>query len=262
MALTPIRPAAAIRNRYEARVHALLDIMSADLIKAIKRQWNSDEPETVLLGADKSASAALGELMARLGKRWLRRFDDLADNMADYFASAVKKRCDLTLAGQLRKAGFTVQFKMTPAMRDAYNAVRAENVSLIKSIGSQHLDKVEQLVMQSVSQGRDLGALTKELQRQTGVSKRRASFIARDQNNKATAAMRSAREQEVGITEGIWLHSGGGKVPRESHKAFSGKRFKLAEGHDFGDGFGKVRPGEAISCRCTWRAILPIAGLN
>lgn len=257
MALTPIRPAAAIRNRYEARVHALLDIMSADLIKAIKRQWNSDEPETVLLGADKSASAALGELMARLGKHWLSRFDDLADNMADYFASAVKKRCDLTLAGQLRKAGFTVQFKMTPAMRDAYNAVRAENVSLIKSIGSQHLDKVEQLVMQSVSQGRDLGALTKELQRQTGVSKRRASFIARDQNNKATATMRSVREQEAGITEGIWMHSGGGKEPRPEHKSFSGKRFKLGEGHDFGDGFGKVLPGQAINCRCTWRPVIP-----
>lgn len=257
MTLSAIRPSAPIRNRYEARVHALLDIMSADIIRAVKRQWNSDEPETVLLGSDKSPSEMLRELMVRLGKHWQSRFDDLADNMADYFATAVNKRCDLTLASQLRKAGFSIRFKMTPAMRDAFNAVRAENVSLIKSIGSQHLAKVEQLVMQSVSQGRDLGILTKELQRQTGVSKRRASFIARDQNNKATATMRGVREQEAGITEGIWMHSGGGKEPRPEHKSFSGKRFKLSEGHDFGDGFGKVLPGQAINCRCTWRPVIP-----
>lgn len=149
-----IRPSAPIRNRYEARVHALLDIMSADVIKAVKRQWQSDEPETVLLGSDKSPSELLRELMRRLGKHWQSRFDELADNMADYFSTAVQKRCDLTLAAQLRKAGMSVRFKMTAPMRDAFNAVRAENVSLIKSIGQQHLAKVEQLVMQSVSQGR------------------------------------------------------------------------------------------------------------
>ncbi len=257
MTLSAIRPSAPIRNRYEARVHALLDIMSADVIKAVRRQWESDEPETVLLGADKSPSELLRELMRRLAKHWQNRFDDLADSMADYFATAVQKRCDLTLANQLRKAGFSIRFKMTPAMRDAFNAVRAENVSLIRSIGSQHLAKVEQLVMQSVSQGRDLGTLAKELQRQTGISKRRASFIARDQNNKATATMRAVREQEVGITEGIWMHSGGGKEPRPEHKSFAGKRFKLSEGHDFGDGFGKVLPGQAINCRCTWRPVIP-----
>lgn len=252
-----IRPSAPIRNRYEARVHALLDIMSADVIKAVKRQWQSDEPETVLLGSDKSPSELLRELMRRLGKHWQSRFDELADSMADYFSTAVQKRCDLTLAAQLRKAGMSVRFKMTAPMRDAFNAVRAENVSLIKSIGQQHLAKVEQLVMQSVSQGRDLGTLTKEMQRQTGISKRRASFIARDQNNKATATMRAVREREVGVTEGIWMHSGGGKEPRPDHKSFSGKRFKLAEGHDFDDGFGPVLPGQAINCRCTWRPVIP-----
>lgn len=64
--LTPIRPSAPIRNRYETRVHALLDIMSADIIKAVKRQWDADEPKTVLLGADKSAAEMLRELMRRL----------------------------------------------------------------------------------------------------------------------------------------------------------------------------------------------------
>lgn len=252
-----IRPAAPIRNRYEARVHALIDEMGKALIREIKQQWEDDAPETVLLGSDKSPSQMLSDLMRRLGKHWQSRFDDLADSMADYFATAVQRRCELTLAAQLRKAGMSVRFKMTAPMRDAFNAVRAENVSLIKSIGQQHLGKVEQLVMQSVSQGRDLGTLTRELQRQTGITKRRASRIALHQNNMATATMRAVREKEVGITEVVWLHSGGGKEPRESHKSFSGKRFLLSEGHDFDDGFGKVLPGQAIGCRCTWRPVIP-----
>jgi SPP1 gp7 family putative phage head morphogenesis protein len=255
--LAPIRPSAPLRNRYEARIHALIEEMGKSLIYNIKAQWRKDTPETVIMGADKSAAELLREMLERLGTHWQARFDDLAERMAEYFSSAVNRRCDMTLASQLRKAGMSVRFKMTPAMRDAYAAVRAENIGLIRSIAQQHLSKVETLVMQSVSQGRDLGTLTRELQRQTGVSKRRASFIARDQNNRATATMRAVREAEVGITEGIWMHSGGGKEPRPEHKSFSGKRFKLSEGHDFGDGFGKVLPGQAINCRCTWRPVIP-----
>ena len=254
---SPIRPSTPLRIRYEARIHALLDEMSKSLIYHISAQWRKDEPETVLYGADRSASEALRAIITKLGKQWQGRFDHLSDNLADYFAHSVRNRCDRTLAAEMRKAGLTVRFKMTPAMRDAFDAVRAENVGLIRSIGQQHLVKVEALVMQSVSRGRDLGTLTRELQRQTGVSKRRASFIARDQNNKSTATIRSVRERELGITEGIWMHSGGGKEPRPEHKSFSGKRFKLAEGHDFGDGMGPVLPGVAINCRCTWRAVVP-----
>jgi SPP1 gp7 family putative phage head morphogenesis protein len=254
---SPIRPSSPLRIRYEARIHALVDEMAKSLAWHIKAQWRRDTPETVLMGADKSPAEALQELLERLGKHWQSRFDDLAEKMAEYFSTSVRNRCDSALASELRRAGMSIRFKMTPAMRDAFDAVRAENVSLIKSIGSQHLAKVETMVMQSVSQGRDLGQLTRQLQRQTGVTKRRASFLARDQNNKATATMRAIREQEVGITEGIWMHSGGGKEPRPEHKSFSGKRFKLSEGHDFGDGFGKVLPGQAINCRCTWRPVIP-----
>lgn len=255
--LSPIRPSSPLRIRYEARVHALVDEMSRSLIFHIKAQWRKREPETVIVAADKSASEALQDLLGRLGKQWQLRFDELAKSMAGYFAQSVQSRCDRTMASELRKAGMSVRFKMTPAMRDAFDAVRAENVSLIRSIGSQHFGRVESIVMQAVSRGGDLGLLTRQLVRQTGVTKRRASFIARDQSNKAMSSMRAVRETEAGLVEGVWMHSGGGKEPRATHKSFSGKRFKLSEGHDFGDGFGKVLPGQAIGCRCTWRPVIP-----
>lgn len=257
LTLRPIRPAAPIREKYEAQLKAAVDKMHRSIAREIAAEWRRNTPETVMFGEDETSASAMQKVMNRLSRSWLRRFDELSENLADYFAKAVFARCDRTLQADLRKGGFSVRFKMTKPMRDAYTAIRAENVGLIRSVAEQHLSKVETLVMQSVSRGRDLKTLTSELTKQTGISKRRAANIALHQNNMATSTMRSVRERELGITEGEWVHSGAGKHPRPAHKAFSGKRFKLSEGHDFGDGFGKVLPGQAINCHCTWRAIVP-----
>ncbi len=171
--------------------------------------------------------------------------------------SSLPSACDNTLKSQLRDAGFTVRFRMTPAMRAAAESTVNENVSLIRSIGEQHLGQVEQLVMRSISEGRDLGYLTEQLTKRYGITRRRAANIARGQNNAATTAMRRVRELELGLEEGEWLHSGGGKEPRPPHVAFSRKRFKLADSHDFKDGNGKVMPGQLPGCRCTWGAVIP-----
>jgi SPP1 gp7 family putative phage head morphogenesis protein len=253
--LKPIRPAAPVRVKYEQRVHAALFDMNKALIREIERVWNRREPET--LAADEIPAKALQAALAKVGRRWLRKFDALSDSLADYFATQTRARCDRALADMLRKGGFSVRFKMTPAMRDAFAAVRQENVGLIRSIASQHLTKVEMLVNQSVSQGRDLGTLTKALEKNYGVTRRRASLIARDQNNKATAVMTKARHIELGITKAKWLHSAGGKHPRPEHVAFSGKIYDIREGHDFGDGEGPVWPGTAINCRCVSVPIVP-----
>jgi SPP1 gp7 family putative phage head morphogenesis protein len=255
--LRPIRPSAPLRAKYEARLHAMIDEMNASISHWVKAELRKNTPETVLMGQDATTATMMQSLFRKLGKQWLRRFDDLAETMADYFTTSIKNRGDRTLQDALRKGGFSVRFQMTPAMRDAYDAIRAENVNLIRSIPQQYLSHVETLVMQSVSQGRAIGTLTNQIEKTYGVTKYRAALIARDQNNKATATMRSIREREIGVTEGVWLHSGGGRHPRQSHKAFSGKRFLLATGHDFNDGFGEVLPGQAINCRCTWKAILP-----
>lgn len=255
--LSPVRPAAPIRAKYERRLLALVDEMHRSLVHWITAEYRANQPEVVLLASDKSPAAAMRAIIARVGKRWLQRFDEMAPKLADYFTTAVKDRNDRALMADLRRAGMTVRFKMTAAMRDAYDAVRAENVGLIRSIAQQHLTQVETLVMQSVQQGRDVGALTKELTARYGVTKRRAAFIALDQNNKATATLTRVRHLELGITQAKWLHSAGGKTPRPAHVAFSGKVYDIAKGHDFGDGEGPVWPGTAINCRCVPVPIVP-----
>jgi SPP1 gp7 family putative phage head morphogenesis protein len=196
-------------------------------------------------------------MLAKLTRRWTKRWNDASKSLADYFAQDVSDRSDAQLKSILKKAGISVQFKMTPAQRDIIKATVNANVSLIKSIPQQYLGQVEGIVMRSVQTGRDLGQLSKDLQTRLGVTKKRAALISRDQNNKATSALQRARQQEIGITEAVWMHSHGGKEPRPTHEANDGKRYKVATGW-FDPAVKKnIWPGELINCRCTSRSVLP-----
>ncbi|MBZ9698725.1 MULTISPECIES: hypothetical protein [unclassified Mesorhizobium] len=158
--------------------------------------------------------------------QWTKRFDVASLQLGDYFALSVEKRSSQALRKILRDGGISVEFKMTAAMRDVVDATVHANVSLIKSVPSQCFDQVEGALMRSVQTGRDLAGLVAELERYSGITKRRAAFIAVDQNNKATAAFNTARQLELGIDEAEWHHSGGGKEPRPTHVAAGRKKVR------------------------------------
>lgn len=253
--IAPVRPAAPTRIGYERRIDALVEEMAASVIYWLRATYRAAPPATI--AQDASATTILQAAFDKLRARWLRKFDELAPKMADWFVGQSKGRVDTQMRLDLRKAGFTVKFRPTKAMNDAYGAVIEENIGLIKSIGQQHLAAVQTDLMQSVQNGRDLGYLTEKLTERTGITKRRAARIARDQNAKATSVMQRTRALELGVTRAIWLHSAGGKTPRPDHVAFNGHEFSLADGHDFNNGEGVVWPGTAISCRCVFKMVVP-----
>lgn len=254
--LRPIHPSAGIEAEYRRRLVALLAEMDRSIAYWLKAAYRKNAPE---LAQDELPVETLRRAVRALTRRWTARFNDLADDLASYFAQSVSQRSDAALKAALKKGGFTVEWKMTRAQRDVVNSVVHENVSLIKSIAQQHLGKVEGVVMRSVQTGRDLGQLTKDLQEQFGVTKRRAAFIARDQSNKATASLTRARQLEVGIEQAVWVHSGGGKHPRASHEKAGRDKvtFEVAKGWYDPDEKKYVLPGELINCRCVSRAVVP-----
>ena len=256
--LPAIRPSAPLRIKYQARVDALVEEMATSLLYWLRAAYRADTPATVELAQDASSARVLQSAFDKLAARWHSRFDDLSVTLADWFASGHRTRVDASMQAAMRKAGFTVRFTQTPAMRDAFTAIVDENIGLIRSIATQHLEGVRVDLMQSVQNGRDLEYLTNALTRRTGITKRRAARIARDQNNKATAVMVRTRALEVGVTKAIWKHSRGGKQPRREHAAFDGQTFDLRAGHDFDNGEGVVWPGTAINCRCV---AMPLYGV-
>lgn len=252
--LPAIRPSAAIRTEYDRRLMAEIDAMQSDVAKALERTYRRNEPE---IAQDASPARTLQAEMRRLGRKWLRRFDKLAPELAAYFATATEKRVSSALMAALKRAGFTVKFQITRAQNDVIQATIAENVSLIKSIPAQYLTGVEGLVMRSVTAGRDLQVLSEGLQTRYGVTKRRSALISLDQNNKATAALTRARHLELGIEEAIWLHSAGGKTKRRSHVANSGNRYNIREGWYDPDAKERIWPGTLVGCRCVPKAVIP-----
>jgi SPP1 gp7 family putative phage head morphogenesis protein len=253
--LKPVRPNAGIAAIYRRRIDRLLKEMACSYVYWLRAQYQANPPK---LASDESPAQKLQRELNRLGLHWGRRWGQMAPRLARYFATAVEDRARKQLRDILREGGASVEFRMTAAMRDVFKATVQENVSLIRSIPEQFHTQVEGLVMRSVQSGRDIGQLTKDLQKRYGVSYRRAALIARDQNNKATSTFQRVRCQELGIEEAIWLHSHAGKKPRPTHKANDGKRYKIAEG--WFDPDPKIRqriwPGQLINCRCTAKPIV------
>ena len=247
--LRQVRPNAGIRAWYQKQLDDAIDDMQNSVVYWLKAAYR-DTP----FAQDANPATVMRNAMRRLTQRWERHFDVMAEKLARRFADKSLTTSDVSLRSALSDMGFTVEFKMTEPMRTAYQGVINENVNLIRSIPEQYLTQVETMVMQSVQRGRDLGTLSQELQKRLGVTKRRAAFIALDQNNKVTSALTAVRQKELGITRGIWRHSHAGKEPRPSHVAADGKEFNLSEGM-FLDGEW-VMPGEAPRCRCTWSAVI------
>jgi SPP1 gp7 family putative phage head morphogenesis protein len=250
-----IRPNAGLEATYRRSMTRLVDEMDKSVRYWVTACYRKNEPE-VALAMDELPAQALLKAVRSLAKRWQKRFEAAAPKLAEWFAESSQTRSDAVLRKILRDGGFSVRWKMTKAMRDAMQATIGEQVGLIKSIPSQYFTQVEGMVMRSVAAGRDLAPLSRDLQKQYGVTKRRAALIARDQNNKATATLTRVRQIEANIPQATWLHSGGGREPRPTHVANSGKVYDVAKGW-FDPAIKKwIWPGTEINCRCVSRPVV------
>jgi len=269
-----------IEQRYKRSLLALIDQMNASVEYWLTAGYRKEPPRMAALveqaqdasvietkkrtakarydyeKATYGPTAHIKRVLADLADRWIKRFDVWAPKIAEAYLQGMFKASDSAMRAALKDAGWTVEFKMTPAVRDAFQASLAENVGLIRSIPEKYLGQVEGIVMRSYSAGRDLHTMVKDLKALYPAVADRAELIARDQSNKANAVVNRARQLELGIETAIWMHSHAGKTPRPDHVAANGKRYKIAEGCLISGQY--LQPGEAVNCRCTSRPVLPI----
>ncbi|QCE35650.1 hypothetical protein FAI40_10105 [Acetobacteraceae bacterium] len=216
--------------------------------------------EPVLLAQDASPLFNLRSIVDDLTKEWTSAWKKKAFEIAKKFVLGGEKHSSFQFQQVLKKSGFTVKFRPTEEIKQAMALSIAENVSLIKSIASKYLTDVEGAVMRSALAGRDLATLSTELEEKYGATKRRAAFIARDQNDKVTAVVNRERRLALGITQAVWIHAGTPKKPRPRHLRAGHEKliFDIAKGAPVGDDNGNyVQPGEEVYCGCTSRPIIP-----
>lgn len=250
----PTFPNKGVEIAYRKALDKLVEEMAHSIEYWIEAAYKANPPS---IAQDALPSKELAKRLNEVGKRWTKRFDDMAATIAERFIKSGKRATDSAMLQSFKDAGWTVQFKPTKAIRDAMNASVVENVSLIRSIPQSYLKNVEGTVMRGYAAGRDLKQISDELQKHYGVTKRRAAFIARDQSAKLTATVTQARRIELGLFKAIWIHSSGGKTPRPSHvKAGKDKlEYDVRQGALLDGEY--IQPGYLPNCRCVSRTILP-----
>ena len=251
--LPVIWSSAAVEDQYEKHLERLVDEMANSVLYWMSAEWRKNPPVSVI-AQDRSATESLRITMNRLSRHWQKRINDLGDDVARRFADGSLSYYDTAFSSALKKAGFTVDFRVTRGMNEIRHTVINENVSLIRSIPSEYFTEIEGEVWRAISQGYQLDTLRENLQQRCGITRQRAAFIARDQTNKANSAFQAERMSEIGIDEGVWRHSGAGKVPRVSHQNANNKRFVITRGM-YIDGEW-ILPGQKPNCGCSWQAVI------
>ena len=253
--LQPVRPRMDIEQAYRRRLEKMIDDMHRSVTYWLRAAYRRNEP---VMATDELPARTLTTAMRRLARYWQKKFDEMAPDLAAYFAQTAAQRADAALQSILRRGGMSVRFKMGRGAQDVIRAAIEENVGLIRSIPQQHFGRIEGMVLRSVQTGRDLKQLTDDLEQAFGVTRRRAAFIARDQNNKASAVIQRVRQAEVGIREAVWVHSGGGKHPRPTHLKAGRDRVKYDVDQGWWDPAIKkyIWPGTEPNCRCVSRSVV------
>lgn len=212
---------------------------------------------------DASLSSQARILMNSITARFTALFSYRSRTLAEHMVNGAAAISKTNLHSSLKQlsGGLSLKTGVVPkGMTDVAKALVAENVSLITSIPEQYLKDITGSVMRSITTGNGLADLTPAIAKYDGQTKRRARNIALDQTRKAYNSINKQRMQAVGVARFIWVHSGGGQTPRESHLKIDGETFSFENLEKEQAALGVPKedqgiPGYPINCRCT---ILPI----
>jgi len=219
------------------------------LAKEALRRPLADLAEEQRRQDDATTDAAEAILRARIEfMRWIETVDleerlmQIGEQLDLFAAQAIKRQLPATIPlDAIRAAGLT---------QETVSGFARQGVDLIKTIGSEHFDRIEQRVVEAFRAGRRAESLAKELLEIEGVTRRRAEFIARDQIGKLNAKIQQQRQQALGAETYIWRTSQDSRV-RASHRALDGTIQRWDPPPIVDEKTGRrAHPGEDFQCRC------------
>ena len=132
-----------------------------------------------------------------------------------------------------------------------------ENVLKIKSIPNDTLGAMHEIILEGFRNGRTIKDISKEIQNEYNVTKRKAQMLARDQLGTLNAQLTRMQQQDAGCKKYRWSDSRDSRV-RDCHKDLNGKLFSWDDPPEmwYETKRGRVytgrkcHPGEDFLCRC------------
>jgi SPP1 gp7 family putative phage head morphogenesis protein len=240
-------PPKAIEANYAGQLIAIVHVIKPS-IDALLRE---------MPGLLDSASAARGDVRHDVGEmsRMRAAFEQartalhhatnigVIESISRRYAQTTSVFQHAQLARQVKAAigiDITTADRRIPAMIEHFVG---ENAALIKSLGNRTVDDIEKVVSRAFTTGARAEDVAGDVADRYGISERHARLIARDQIGSLNGQINAARQQEIGVTRGIWRTAGDDRV-RPEHEALDGVEFDIDDPPD-----GEL-PGEPVCCRC------------
>lgn len=245
--------------RYNRKLQALITAMNDDIkrdlmpaIKRLKSDYIADSQERVIW-VDGWPSV-MNALLSAFAEKW----GNIGKLQSERLAAGTVRMIDAENSEQFVKSvnkavGVEVFGTNSAAVTEALEAATIANAKLIKNITDTHAERISTIVMENMRAGFAPSKIAKDLQKQAGISRRRAKNIARDQVSKLNGELTEQRSTAAGLECFRWVDSGDGRVGADHERAAT---------RDVGYGPGVYRwknppkegkPGRATRpfCRCT-----------
>lgn len=256
-----LRPSESAAIRYAKQLRVLIDRMIAQTERDIAKLFESPTAVASHVATDASISSQSRILLNGLTSKFSVMFAQASKGLSEQMVSAVEMNSATGLRNSLKEISGSVTLK-TDMLKggpvgEIAKASVAENVSLIKSIPEQYMQRVTNAVMRSITTGEGLKTLQPALKNIKGMTARRATLIAEDQTRKVYNSIAKGRMQAVGVGKFEWIHTGGSQKPRQEHIDMDGEIYSFDDLPVIDSRTGERGiPGQLPNCRCTMRPVL------
>lgn len=264
-------PEQELRMIANAVIKSIIKEQNDHLIPIIKRNkseyrdgWSDDIKDFFDAMRDFYQSKAFYKILTKKIERPLSRAEAQTTTK---FIKGVNQSVGIDYTKMLKSQG----------LEDIMQSSLDETSALITGMANEHIKSVQSIVAQGMANGIAPTSIADDIVERTGISKRKAKLIAREQVARVNGAVDRARAQQVGLKKYRWNTSKDGLVtgkPGGKNAHAHVKCWRIAE-RDIGYGTGvytykdgaewagekNLHPSTAhVGCRC--RAIAMIEGVN
>lgn len=267
-----LKSSAATSALMAKEVNTMVASMSREIRRIIRDAYEVPEIEERQLievmdaRRDFNPVEIIAQKLGQMLDRWAAIFEEGAKVIASKMVASTIKRSDMELPKSLKTVSLDLTLKPTPAFNVYMDAATQEAAALIKRVPGEFIPNVQQDVMRSITQGKGLQDLVRDLDKREVKVKNWSKNVARDQTRKAYATVNRVRLQEAGVRKFKWIHSGGSNEPRPHHikrwpSGLNGGIFSFDDPPIIDPRTGeRGLPGQLPFCGCTFAPHIDLEG--
>jgi len=202
----------------------------------------------------------INQLMNQLRFRISREYtEDEIREMANRMGRSVSDVTKMSMERQWRRVLGIDLFSRDQGLREFITQKAKMNVQLIQSIPSRYYERLQNGIMNSVTQGirvEEVEAQINEMISKIGGDMdTNAELIARDQVGKLNGDITEFRQKELGVERYVWRTVKDERV-RETHAELDGETFSWDDPPVINEAGERGHPGDDIQCRCYAEPVL------